>query len=305
MTCKIARIRYGPGMAIDTPSVRERRLARELRLLRELAQLNGKDVAARLGWSASKVSRIENGRSGISADDLERLVELYEVPEEQASVLRRLAPAARPRGWWDAYADTLSAGFANLIRLESGSRALRCYAALVPHALLQTPDFLHELILSTWERPPQAEIQRRMLTSRRRQELLDPGSQGSGLQFSTVVDESVLRRRVVPDEPERDAAIRRGQLEHLIGMAARPNVTVQVLPFDAGLPPVTAGSFSVLDSRATGAPDVVYLENKTRVFFIDAEAEVHRYTRAFDLISKMALDGAASVAMLERSLAEL
>jgi transcriptional regulator with XRE-family HTH domain len=291
------------GMANDTPSVRERRLAGELQLLRELAQLHGKDVAERLGWSASKVSRIENGRTGITAEDLERLIELYDVPEEQAMMLRRLAPAARPRGWWDAYADTLSAGFANLIRLESGSRALRCYAALVPHALLQTPDFLHELILATWERPPQAEIQRRMLISRRRQELLDAG-QGRGLQFSAVIDEAVLRRRVVPGDADRDAAIRRGQLEHLISVSARPNVTVQVLPFSAGLPPVTAGSFSVLDSLATGAPDVVYLENKTRVFFIDAEAEVHRYTRAFDLISEMALDGAASVAMLERTLAE-
>ena len=59
-----------------------------------------------------------------------------------------------------------------------------------------------------------------------------------------------------------------------------------MLPFAAGLPPVTAGSFSVLESRATGAPDVVYLENKTRVFFLDSEAEVHRYGRAFELLSE-------------------
>ena len=292
-------------MANDTPSVRERRLARELQVLRELAQLHGKDVAERLGWSASKVSRIENGRTGITAEDLERLIELYDVPEEQATMLRRLAPAARPRGWWDAYADTLSAGFANLIRLESGSRALRCYAALVPHALLQTPDFLHELILATWERPPQAEIQRRMLISRRRQELLDAGLEERGLQFSAVIDEAVLRRRVVPGDADRDAAIRRGQLEHLISVSARPNVTVQVLPFAAGLPPVTAGSFSVLDSPASGAPDVVYLENKTRVSFADTEAEVHRYGRAYDLLSEMALDRQASLDLLEESVAEL
>jgi hypothetical protein len=59
----------------------------------------------------------------------------------------------------------------------------------------------------------------------------------------------------------------------------------------------------VLDSPASGAPDVVYLENKTRIFFIDAEAEVHRYTRAFDLISEMALDPAASLALIEQELA--
>jgi transcriptional regulator with XRE-family HTH domain len=285
---------------VDTPSVRERRLAHELRLLRTAAQLHGKDVAASLGWSPSKVSRIENGRSGIGEDDLERLVELYRVPDQQAGYLRRLAPSARPRGWWDAYAETLSAGYANLIRLEAGSQALRCYGALVPHALLQTPDYAREVILSTWEPPSPAEVDRRVQVCRRRQDVLD-----AGLRLSAVVDESVLRRSVVPGDAARDTAVRRGQLERLARVAALPNVTLQVLPFAAGLPPVTAGSFSVLDSPASGAPDVVYLENKTRIFFIDAEAEVHRYTRAFDLISELALDPSASVALVERELAAL
>jgi transcriptional regulator with XRE-family HTH domain len=290
---------------VDTPSVREQRLARELRLLRGTAELHGKDVAAALGWSPSKVSRIENGRTGIGTDDLDRLIELYRVPEQQATFLRRLAPAARPRGWWDVYADELSAGFANLIRLEAGSRALRCYAAVVPHALVQEPGYLRELIYSTWERPSPPEVERRMLVSRRRQELLDAGPGGGGLRLAMVIDESVLMRTVVPGDPERDAAIRRGQLERLVAVAARPNVTLQVLPLAAGLPPVTSGSFSVLESLATGAPDVVYLENKTRVTFIEAEAEVHRYTRAIDLISEMALPPEDSRALLVTQLSSL
>jgi transcriptional regulator with XRE-family HTH domain len=281
----------------DSPSVRERRLAHELRLLRTAAQLHGKDVAATLDWSPSKVSRIETGRTGIAEADLERLLALYRVPEPQAGYLRRLAPSVRPRGWWDAYAETLSPGYANLIRLESGSQALRCYGALVPHALLQTADYAREVILATWERPSPAEVERRVQVCRRRQEVLD-----GGLRLSAVVDESVLLRSVVPGDPARDAAIRRGQLERLARVAERPNVTLQVLPFAAGLPPVTAGSFSVLDSPASAAPDVVYLENKTRIFFLDAEAEVHRYTRAFEFISEMALDPAASLALVQREL---
>ena len=287
---------------MDAPSVRERRLAQELRRLRTAAQLHGKDVAASLGWSPSKVSRIETGRSGVAEADLERLVALYRVPDQQAGYLRRLAPSARPRGWWDAYADTLSAGYANLIRLESGSRALRCYGAVVPHALLQTADFAREVILSTWERPAPAEVERRVQVCRRRQEVLDTTRADGGLRLSAVIDESVLRRSVVPGDPDRDTAIRRGQLERLAAVAARPNVTLQVLPFSAGLPPVTAGSFSVLDSPASGAADVVYLENKTRIFFIDAEAEVHRHTQAFGLIGEMALDPGASLALIDGEL---
>ncbi|QXG76382.1 helix-turn-helix domain-containing protein [Modestobacter sp. L9-4] len=290
---------------IETPSVRERRLAAELRVLRTAAQLHGKDVAAALGWSPSKVSRIETGRSGVSGADLERLVQLYGVPEPQAGLLRRLAPSARPRGWWDAYAETLSPGYANLIRMESGSRALRCYGALVPHALLQTPDFAREVILSTWERPSPAEVERRVQVCRRRQEVLDADRDGGAVTLSAVLDESVLRRCVVPGDPARDTEVRRGQLRRLVEVAARPGVRLQVLPFSAGLPPVTAGSFSVLDSLATATADAVYLENKTRIFFLDAEAEVHRYTQAFDLISRMALDPADSVALIETELAAL
>ena len=304
MTCNIACSRTLVDM-VDAPSVRERRLAQELRQLRAAAQLHGKDVAASLGWSPSKVSRIENGRTGITEGDLERLVELYRVPDVQAAFLRRLAPAARPRGWWDAYADELSDRFANLIRLEAGSRALRCFAAVVPHALVQAPGYLRELIHSTWEQPSPAEVERRMLVSRRRQELLDPQRNGGGLQLSMVVDESVLMRTVVPGDPGRDTVVRREQLERLAGVAAQPNVTVQVLPLAAGLPPVTSGSFSVLESQATGAPDVVYLENKTRVFFIESEAEVHRYTRALDLLGEMALPPEESLTLLGERLRTL
>ena len=279
-------------MVVDSPSTRERRLARELRDLRVAGPMHGKDVAARLGWSPSKVSRIENGRIGITADDLDRLLELYRVPDVQADLLRRLAPSARPRGWWDAYADTLSAGYADLIRLEAGSRALRCFGALVPHALLQTPDYVRQVVLSTWERPAPAEVDRRVQVCRRRQEVLDAADP---LRLWAVLDESVLRRTArAPGSPE-GAAVLRGQLAWLVEVAARPHVTVQVLPFDAGLPPVTAGSFSVLESRATGTPDVVYLENKTRISFVDGEAEVHRYGRAFELLTEMALDADASV----------
>jgi transcriptional regulator with XRE-family HTH domain len=285
-------------VALDSPSARERRLARELRLLRAAVPLQGKEVAAHLGWSASKVSRIETGRIGISPEDLELLLALYVVPDDQATFLRRLAPSARPRGWWDAYADTLSSGYANLIRLEAGSRALRCYGALVPHALLQTPEYLRQVILSTWERPSQTEIDRRMQVCRRRQDVLDAPTEDGPMQFQAVLDESVLRRPAAAPGQDSGTTVLRGQLEWLATVAVRPNVTIQVLPFDAGLPPVTAGSFSVLESRATRTPDVVYLENKTRVFFIDAEAEVHRYTQAFDLLSGMALDPASSLELI-------
>ncbi len=282
--------------------MRDRRLARELRTLRTTGGWHGKDVAARLGWSASKVSRIENGRIGIGADDLDRLLELYRVPGGHAEHLRRLVPRTRPRGWWDAYADTLSAGYANLIRLEAGSRALRCWSAVVPHALLQTAEYARQVILSTWEPPSAADVARRVQVCVRRQEVLDDRD-GAPLELSAVIDESVLHRTPASGDGVDARAVMRGQVERLLTVGERPNVTVRVLPFAAGLPPVTSGSFAVLDPPVASGPDVVYLENKTRIFFLDGDAEVARYERAYEHIAGMALSPADSREVLEGALA--
>jgi len=279
----------------ESPSVRERRMARELRDARLGAGLAGVEVATTLGWSASKVSRIETGRIGISPADLDLLVDLYQLPAEQAAYFRRLAPAARTRGWWDAYADSLSAGYAGLLRLESGSQALRSYCAVVPHPLLMTPEYIRQVVLATWQTPSVQEISRRVRVCLRRQAVLDARQGPTGLALSVVIDESVLRRAAVPTGSADGDVVLTGQLDHLAAIAGQPNVAIQVLPYSAGIPPVSAGSFSILESRATGVADVVYLENKTRIFFVDAEAEVDRYERDFELLTEMALPPTESV----------
>lgn len=296
-------------MAVDPPSVRERRLAAELRRVRQAAQLNGRQVAAATGWSTSKVSRIENGRIGIGRDDLDRLLELYDVPPDAATQLRRLAPDGRAHGWWEAYADSLSTGYATLLRLEAGSSALRSYCALIPHPLLMTPDYVRQVVRSTWQRPSANEVARRVQVCLRRQAVLGRG----GLELSVVLDEAVLRRSAAagpagasedPDAPVDPAAIRRAQFAHLLAATRWPSVTIQVLPFAAGIPPVSAGSFSVLESAATGGPDLVYLENKTRISFVDGENEVDRYTRDHRLLTELALSPTDSADLLADAVRE-
>ena len=258
--------------SVDSPSVRERRLARDLREVRIGAEMAGNAVAEALGWSASKVSRIETGRIGISPGDLDLLIELYRVPTEQAEYLRRLAPP----------------------------QALRSYCAVLPHPLLMTADYTRQVVLATWLTPSPQEIDRRVRVCLRRQAVLDENAPPSRLNLSVVIDEAVLRRSAVAPGGGGKSDLHDRQLEHLLRVADRPNVRIQVLPFAAGIPPVSAGSFSILESRATGAPDVVYLENKTRIFFVDGEAEVHRYARDFDLLTEMALSPADSLEAIER-----
>src|SRR5664279_1038507 len=211
----------------DSPSVRERRLAHELREARVGAQLSGKEVARVLGWSASKVSRIETGHIGISPKDLDRLVELYLIPDEQAEYLRRLAPAARTRGWWDAYADSLSEGYSGLLRLESGSQTVSSYCAVVPHPLLMTPDYVRQVVQTTWQAPSAQEVARRIRVCLRRQAVLENDAHPR-LTLSAVIDEAVLRRSAAPAGTAGGTAILLEQLDRLCTVATRPNVTIQV-----------------------------------------------------------------------------
>jgi transcriptional regulator with XRE-family HTH domain len=280
----------------DSPSTRERRLGEELRLLRAAAGFTGRDAAARLGWSPSKVSRIESASIGISAEDLARCLELYGASAAQAERLGRVAESVRFKGWWDPFADLLTPEYTNLIRLEAGSRAIDAYCAVVPHALLQTPNYAATVIRSSKAQPSDLEFQRRVDMHRRRQGLL---RKGGTIRFSAVVDESVFHRRLA------DPVALRTQFARLAELAEWPNVRLQVLPFGVGLPPVTAGSFCVLESEATGLADVVYLENKTRAFFVDSEAEVYLYTQDYTMLQEMALSPDESLHYMRRAAASV
>jgi len=200
------------------------------------------------------VSRIETGRIGISPTDLDRLLELYQVPDEQARYLRRLAPAPRTRGWWDAYADSLSAGYSGLLRLEAGSQALSCYCAVVPHPRLMTPEYVRQVVLATWQAPSAQEADRRVRICVRRQAVIQPRDPRPGLTLKAVIDEAVLRRSAAPPHIARRRHHHAGQLDRLTTVGGWPDVTIQVLPYTAGIPPVSAGSLSVLNPGPPAPP---------------------------------------------------
>src|SRR5271156_2030016 len=91
----------------QSPTVRRRRLALELRRLREAARLTCEEVAERLECSASKISRVETGRVSVSPRDVRDMLELYGVPADQRESLVQLARDSRQKGWWHAYSDTM------------------------------------------------------------------------------------------------------------------------------------------------------------------------------------------------------
>ncbi|WP_204286329.1 helix-turn-helix domain-containing protein [Microbispora amethystogenes] len=275
------------------PTVRRRRLAGELRRLRERKELTLEDAAERLGWSAAKVSRIETARVGITSPDLTRMLDLYELANDRRAGLHALARTARTRGWWDAYADSLPSDYSAYIQLEADAAFIRSYDGMIVHGLLQTDEYAREIIraaLMGMSSP--AEVERRMEVRITRQRLLLRDE--SPLRFWTVVDEAALTRRVGSE------AIMREQYERLLEFADRDNVTIQVLPFAKGAHPATAGTFALLEFRETHDPNVVYVEGTTSNLYVESDAEIYRYSLAFDHLRAMALDPDESRRLIAR-----
>jgi transcriptional regulator with XRE-family HTH domain len=269
--------------------VRARQLAAELRRLRDVATLTGEEAAGRLGWSPSKISRIETGQTGPSPADLRRLLDLYEVSGTQRGRLESLGQSAGQRGWWDAYSDTLGPEYTALIALEAEAESVRWYAPMLVPGLLQTEEYARSVISSGLLIAPPGEIERRVQVKMTRQKVL---ARDDPLTLDVILDEAAILRMVGGPE------VMRGQLAHLASMADRPNITVQVLPLDAGAHPATTGEFTILAFPDLVAPDVVYLENMTSDLYVEQEAEVYRYGMAFDRLRALAGPSGKSAAFL-------
>jgi transcriptional regulator with XRE-family HTH domain len=283
-----------------SPTVRRRRLAAELRRLRELADLTGEEVAERLSWSGSKVSRIETHRIGVKAADLARLLDLYGVTGSHRAELMALAGRSTSRGWWEAYADALPEEYATYIRFEAEAEIAMYWSPEIVHGLFQTADYAREVIrthmTSTVTIPP-GEVERRVQTRLRRQEIL---SGDRPLVLRVVLDESVLLRRF------GDRSVMRDQLERLIETSQLPNVRLQMLPLD-GAHPIGTGAFTLLKFATipgVGPPsDVVYLESLSRsALYVEDEAETFEYLQAFEHLAEAALDPARSRGLIARTI---
>lgn len=265
------------------PTVRQRRLAAELRRLRENRKLTGDEVAERLAWSTAKVSRLENARTGARLEDVKRLLELYEVEGPRLAELVALAEDAAQRGWWEDY-PALGAGYAGFIAFESDASVARQWESGVVPGLLQTEEYARHVV-EGWNvvatLPPQ-EVQRWIEVRMRRQRVLDAARP---LELDVVVDEAVLHRRV------GDASVMADQIGHLRAMADRPHVSLRVLPLD-GPHPIMAGSFTLLEFppvHDVTFPDIVQTESLTFTYLED-ERETHMYRLTHQRLTREAFD---------------
>jgi transcriptional regulator with XRE-family HTH domain len=263
--------------------MRRRRLAAELRRLRDQSGLSVTDVAKKLGWQVSRISRIENRQSGITAPDLRKLLNIYGAEDQEyRAYLTDLARRVNERGWWVNYAGLIGGEYADLIGLEAEARTIRTYEQELIPGLLQTPDYARAILRSGRLTDTSEEIDRRVEVRMERQEVLtraDPPPP----RFSVILSEGALRR------PVGGRDVMREQLEYLMRPRDRANVTIQVLPFDAGVHPSMVGPFTAMTFPDPDDLGVVNLENATGALFLEEPAELRAYEELWNTLQANAL----------------
>lgn len=271
----------------QSPTVRRRRLASELRRLRDQAGLTIEDVGEKLECSASKVSRMETGHVGVNPRDARDMLELYGVDAEQRESLVGLARQAKQKGWWHAYNDVFTGA---LVGLEQEAGALRAFQALLVPALLQTRAYAFATLKGIRPDAEDAEIERHVDGRMARQQLLhgdDPP------RYWAVMDEAVLHRQV------GGQGVRTEQLRHLLELAQLPHVNLQVLPFSAGEHCGLEGPFLILRFADAADTDVVYVENTMSAIYLEKQDDVERYGLMFEHLMASALAQDASLELIE------
>jgi transcriptional regulator with XRE-family HTH domain len=281
-----------------SPLLLRRRLRTELLSARQEKGLTQQQVATAMNWSLSKMNRIEKAKSSISVNDLKVLLLYYGITdEERTDELVDLARAARKPGWWRRYSEVAPPELLELIDFEWAASAVSQFETMFVPGILQTEEYALAVLRVFYDEESAREKVRSLAKLRTtRRDLL---TSDNAPTFFFVIDESVIHRLV------GSPAITSRQFEHLVDVAKLPNVTIQVVPFTAGLHPGMKGPFEVVQFEETPDENIVFVEEQRETFISDEPDETRNYLKAFQRITAKALAPSDSVRLLHKAVAEM
>ncbi|MFI0417863.1 helix-turn-helix transcriptional regulator [Spongiactinospora sp. 9N601] len=257
------------------PTVRLRRLALELRQLREQAGMSREQVADATGMNRATLYRIEVAQAKPQGRTFQALLEVYRVPEARRKELTAILKSAHQQGWLQN-TDDLPSQYAALIGFEAEAMRMLNYESLFVPGLLQTENYARAAIAGSAPDMSAEDVESRVIARMERQARREPPQ-----TLKVVLDEAVLRREV------GGPTIMREQLRRLLDDSERPDMTVQVIPFSVGAHPGMTGSFVILQF-ADEDHEIVYLEASTTDLFLESKGDVYRYRRQFDRLCEQA-----------------
>jgi transcriptional regulator with XRE-family HTH domain len=220
-------------------------LGDQLRLLRESAGISGKQLAQRLGWPASKISRIENARQAVTDGDLVAIGDGLNLPDDVRQELRDELRAIRVEE--ARFSQRVRVGHRGLqnevAAAEADARRIRVFSlALVP-GLAQTAEYARHVFDSLAElhhapRDTAEAVQSRM----DRQTIL----YREGKSIELLMTEFALRNPIAP------APVMQAQVDRLLALQGLPSlVRFGIIPLGQQIPPAAAHNFVIRDDSVT------------------------------------------------------
>ncbi|NEC66144.1 helix-turn-helix transcriptional regulator [Streptomyces sp. SID9727] len=288
-----------PDRGRTVSTVLGRRLGGELLRMREARSLRQSHAAEALTASVAKVAKIERGLVPMRDPDVRALCHLYgETDEATVGRLLALAKTDRERrkasGWWNQYPGLEA--MVEYVALEDIATGLRTWQLAVVPGLLQTADYARALAVGngSWDDPDEIEpfVEARMARQARL-------TGDRPLELWALVQESALRQLV------GGRKVMREQLGHLLDMARRPNVRLQVMPYLAGAHPGMTSAFTIVSFAEPGALDVVHMDTTSTTLWLESDTDAERHDRLFDRMTRVALAQRNSLVLIDGILKEL
>ncbi|MFD7663251.1 helix-turn-helix domain-containing protein [Streptomyces sp. NPDC059788] len=269
----------------DNPSARQIRLGAELRKLRERAGRTARESGGLLSTDAARISNIEAGRLGISAERIRRLATFYQCDDEPLiTALCEIAAERRGTHWFDDYRGVLTPGWLDIAELELHATAIRTSQSTTMPGPFQTETYSRTLFEGVTPALPANEVDTRVEHRLKRRAAFEGPT---STPYAAIVHEAALRMRFGGRKVTRE------QLEYLVEVSHLPNVSVRVIPFtNERFIEVTQ---PVMYAHGTVPQlDTVQIDSASGGRFLDAEADLKKYNGLLDIAEEASLDEAES-----------
>ncbi|MBP2331214.1 transcriptional regulator with XRE-family HTH domain [Kibdelosporangium banguiense] len=271
------------------PAYRRRQLGRQLRDLRLAAGFTTMSAAAeQAGLTHATISRVESAKQVITPATVLKLCHAYGVGQPMLDHLLKQAERSDDRGWLLEYSGTVPNYFERYVKEESEAIEIRGFDLGFVPGLLQTAGYIRAVTAEARERPA-ADLEKLVAFRQARQARLE-GKAPPRLHL--VVDEAAIRRTV------GGAEVMREQLDHLVEMAHRPNITLQILPFGVGAHPAMKGPFKLLTFPADAGLGTIYVEVPDGALYPDGPSDYERYRLVFARLCDLALSPEDTISLL-------
>ena len=283
-------------LCVATPTRLKKRLGAFLRAVRQRAGVSAEQAAEHLKAKRPTLTRYETGEVLPVWSTVHMLLTFYDATAEDLAEAGRLFEDAKDEPRSVRLTGGAPKAFRKLVNAEREAVRERELAPLVVPGLLQTKRYAQALLeagraLHDPEMRPASAIATRM----ERQKPLDGPDP---MLLHALLDEAVLHRQI----GGRD--VLREQFEHLLAVAERPSITLQVIPHTAGGYSTMNGSFIIVDYPEPDTTPGVYLEYPAGGAWVDDEDDVQRFTTTFDQAAAMALSPADTTDLIHRLLSK-